>query len=338
MKSVLAVAVAVCAAWDKHPVDLFADFMETHEKKYGEKEQDERFNIFLGNLKFIEEENAKGHTYTLGITKFADLTADEFGRLYLSGLKPSLEGINILQKDKYSGAKLADSVDWSEKGAVTPIKDQGQCGSCWAFSSTGALEGAFQIATGKLVSMSEQQFVDCAKSRYGNFGCGGGMYNNVFNYLRNHTQCTEEAYPYQAVAAECTYETCDQPGNSAFGAGVVTGYNEVDEEEEALMEALQKQPVSVAIEADQAVFQLYHDGVLTDEGCGHDLDHAVLAVGYGELNSVKYWKVKNSWGPSWGKEGYILIGRGMDECGILNGPAMYPVLETEAIATKEIIA
>lgn len=311
---------------------LFTQFMEKHDKQYDGEERKERKKIFKNNLEFIEKENDKGHTYTLGITPFADLTADEFGEMYLTkGLKPTLKGIESVENHTYSGNALPDSIDWSEKGAVTPIKDQGQCGSCWAFSSTGAIEGALQIKTGKLVSLSEQQYVDCAKSRYGNFGCNGGMYSNVFNYLTNHSQCTEDGYPYQAVAGKCMYEGLCEGSQSAFGPGVVTGYVQVDEKPEALQEALTLGPVSVAIEADKAVFQLYSDGVLTDEGCGHDLDHAVLAVGYGVLETTPYWKVKNSWGDSWGKNGYILIGRGMDECGILNGPAMYPKLDPKAL-------
>lgn len=203
------------------------------------------------------------------------------------------------------------------------MKDQGQCGSCWSFSTTGSLEGAFAVKTGKLVSLSEQQFVDCA-GKYGNQGCNGGLMDNAFQYAEKNAICTEESYPYLAKQETCTASSCDV----GLASGAVTGYKDVAPEDlDALAEAVSQQPVSIAIEADQQAFKLYKSGVLTAT-CGTKLDHGVLAVGYGMLDGTDYWKVKNSWGPSWGMDGYILLEKSKNsagECGIKMQPS-YPVV------------
>eukprot|EP00931_Biecheleriopsis_adriatica_P046238 TRINITY_DN2653_c0_g1_i1.p1 TRINITY_DN2653_c0_g1~~TRINITY_DN2653_c0_g1_i1.p1 ORF type:complete len:291 (-),score=74.14 TRINITY_DN2653_c0_g1_i1:795-1586(-) len=234
-------------------------------------------------------------------------------------------GLPHLGTDLYSGAKLAASVDWVAKGAVTDPKNQGQCGSCWAFSTTGALEGAWQIATGKLVALSEQQLVDCAKN--GNQGCNGGSMDLAFEYLEKNAVCTEESYNYTARQGTTCHETSCTVG---IPKGSVTGFKDVPiKDTNALMEAVAQQPVSVAIEADQMAFQMYHDGILKKE-CGAKLDHGVLIVGYGTEDGVDYWKVKNSWGASWGENGYIRIQRGLPEdgeCGIKDQPS-YPVVKS----------
>merc|ERR1719169_386920 len=228
----------------------------------------------------------------------------------MDGVRPKLEaqwgGLAYLGRHEYSGAELPSSVDWSTKGAVTPIKNQGQCGSCWSFSATGSLEGAWEIATGKLVSISEQQLVDCSKAE-GNQGCQGGLMDDAFKYMEQNGMCTEGSYPYTAKNGQCHASGC----TIGVPKGSVTGYKDVSHDDEnALMEAVSKGPVSIAIEADKSVFQLYKTGVLSSAQCGDQLDHGVLAVGYGELNGQKYWKVKNSWGASWGMEGYVLLARG----------------------------
>mmetsp|Transcript_33436 Transcript_33436/g.75679 ORF Transcript_33436/g.75679 Transcript_33436/m.75679 type:complete len:509 (+) Transcript_33436:100-1626(+) len=310
----------------------FARFEEEHGRLYHSiEEREARFNIFKANLDYIEAENAKGHRYSLGLTAFADQTADEVKESFsgLSGSAPKTQqlwgSLQHLGTDRYSGSDLPVSVDWAASGAVTTPKNQGSCGSCWAFSTTGALEGAWQIATGKLVTLSEQQLVDCAKN--GNMGCHGGGMDQAFKYLEDHAACTESSYAYQGKDGMCLESKC----TAGIPKGSIVGFRDVPiHDEKALMEAVAKQPVSVAIEADQMAFQLYTGGILT-QACGAKLDHGVLIVGYGTENGTDYWKVKNSWGPSWGENGYIRIERGVPldgECGIKDGPT-YPVVSKE---------
>jgi len=217
--------------------------------------------------------------------------------------------------------EIPTSVDWTAKGAVTPVKNQGQCGSCWAFSTTGSTEGVNAINGKGLISLSEQQLVDCSGS-YGNEGCNGGLMDNAFQYIiANGGLCTEAAYPYTAVDGTCK--------TSCKKTVTLSAYTDVkSDSDSALATAVAQQPVSVAIEADQASFQMYSGGVMT-AACGTALDHGVLTVGYGSDGGVEYWKVKNSWGASWGESGYIRLGRGSNynggagQCGIYSEPS-YP--------------
>jgi C1A family cysteine protease len=317
MKFAIATIVALASA------DQFADFKAKYNKQYSSvAEEDVRRHIFNDNLEFIESENAKGsNTYTLAVNEFTDLTHSEFKATYLGTKVPeNLWGeATHLGTHEHDGSELPTSVDWSQEGAVTPIKNQGQCGSCWSFSTTGGLEGAWEIATGNLVSLSEQQFVDCAGS-YGNNGCNGGLMDYAFQYAEANPVYTESSYPYTAADG-----TCNTSGRTVgIPQGGVVGYTDVQQSQNSLLSAIVQQPVSIAIEADQNAFQFYSSGVLTGT-CGTQLDHGVLAVGYGALSGQNYYKVKNSWGASWGMNGYVLIERGSDECGILNS-ASYPTV------------
>lgn len=213
-------------------------------------------------------------------------------------------------------ASLPAAVDWVSKGAVTAVKDQGQCGSCWSFSATGALEGANFIKSGSLVSLSEQQLVDCDKV---SAGCGGGLMDNAFKYVQVHGLAAEADYAYKAVAGTCS------PTGVALAPAQVRGLVDLPVgDEAALANAVAAQPVSVAIQADQLSFQFYKSGVLTGE-CGHQLDHGVLLVGYGVDGGVPYWKIKNSWGAKWGEGGYIRIQKGVGKCGVADA-ASFPLL------------
>ena len=193
---------------------------------------------------------------------------------------------------------MPDSIDWREKGAVTGVKNQGQCGSCWAFSATGALEGAVQIATGKLISLSEQQLVDCVSK---DNGCDGGAMDDAFEYVREHGICTETQEPYEAKTETC--ESCES--QLTFNTCVDIASNN----QWLLKEAVSRNPVSVGIQADSPTFRYYTGGIITDKNCGTKLNHGVLVVGYGEEKGQKYWLVKNSWGTNWGEKGYVRIAR-----------------------------
>lgn len=305
-------------------ITKFDSWMHAHGKQYhSPAEHAYRFEIFRDNLAFIESHNAKNLSWTMGINHFADLTADEFQTRYASHFhtRPRKQTKHIKQFRQ----SIPASIDWTLQGAVTPVKNQEQCGSCWAFSTTGATEGAWFLAKGQLVSLSEQQLVDCSTAE-GNQGCNGGMMDYGFQYIiTNKGITTEDAYPYTATGPN----TCESAGKPV--AATLSGYQDVPaNSDSALMSAIAKQPVSVAIEADQGVFQFYSGGVMTGS-CGTNLDHGVLAVGYGtDSNGGDYYKVKNSWGATWGEEGYIRLGRGSTfapngQCGILMA-ASYPVV------------
>ncbi|CAK9041756.1 Senescence-specific cysteine protease SAG39 (Cysteine proteinase SAG39) (Protein SENESCENCE-ASSOCIATED GENE 39), partial [Durusdinium trenchii] len=275
--------------------NAYEQFLKDFGKHYDEVEKQARFVAFAENYEYIERENAQGHSYKLGLNEFSDMSMDEF-KMSKLGMRLPSESESVWGNipsggmHKVSNSTLPKSVDWRSK-AVTPVKNQQQCGSCWAFSTTGALEGAWAIATGKLVSLSEQQLVDCSK-KFGNQGCSGGLMDNGFKYEEQAAVCTEESYPYTAKNGICKASGCTV-GIPAHG---VKSYVDVKvDDENALMDAVAKQPVSVAIEADQMAFQLYKSGVLT-KTCGTKLDHGVLVVGYGTEDGTDYWLVKNSWG------------------------------------------
>lgn len=306
---------AAAPSWEEYKMQ--------HGKVYNGAEDAAHQATFEANSRLIEEHNSNPTgSLVLGYNQFTDLTQDEYRVAAGLGYKPpATKGLPHLGVHKHNGEELAASVDWSTQGAVTAVKDQGQCGSCWAFSTTGGLEGAWQIATGSLTSMSEQQFVDCTNDGVYEAGCNGGDMGTAFDLAKSFSVATEASYPYKGVDGSCKTSF-----TTAIPTGGVTGYMSVGQSTADLKSALNSGPVSVAIEADQFAFQLYSGGILEDTGgffgsCGTNLDHGVLAVGYGD----GYFKVKNSWGSSWGVNGYIQISDAGNTCGI-HSEATYPTV------------
>ncbi|KAI4336680.1 hypothetical protein L6164_015176 [Bauhinia variegata] len=306
-------------------IDLFESWMSKHGKIYQSIEEKlRRFDIFKDNLMHIDETNRKAKNYWLGLNEFADLSHQEFKNMYL-GLKP--QSVLVSKRPRPTSEEfdrvvdLPKSVDWRKKGAVTPVKNQGSCGSCWAFSTVAAVEGINQIVTGNLTSLSEQELIDCDTS-YNN-GCNGGLMDYAFEYIvANGGIHKEEDYPYMMGEGTCEMRKDESE------VVTISGYHDVPANNEpSLLKALSNQPLSVAIEASGRDFQFYSGGVF-DGHCGSELDHGVAAVGYGTSKGLDYIIVKNSWGPKWGEKGYIRMRRNISGkpeglCGI-NKTASYP--------------
>lgn len=312
----------VLSSSDAEVWNHFNDFRGRFNKTYETFEElSERFHIFRENIRTIIKHNSDyTHNFTMGVNQFTDLTQDEFKVQYIGEIEPYSLGSYGCKSYSSSAAGLPESVDWRNKNAVTSVKNQGQCGSCWSFSSTGAIEGAWAISTGKLINLSEQELVDCARGvKYGSMGCSGGQMEGAFKYVIANGQCSDASYPY----------TSQDDGSCQSCSSVVklTSCSDVNSGDQlSLKAAVAQQPVSVAIEADTRYFQYYAGGILTSTSCGTNLDHGVLIVGYGTENGQKYWTVKNSWGTTWGENGYIRIARSENSndvgiCGIALSPS-----------------
>ena len=323
-------------------MDRFYNWAETH--KVAVPEGEHEFLHLLTNWKnndrIIDETNVKNLTYTLGHNAFSGMSSEEFAEHMHFGLNRELiagSAASSLRGGFDSAVSVPASVDWRTEGAVTPVKNQQQCGSCWSFSTTGALEGIYAIKRGNLVSFSEQQLVDCDYIRAGgtSLGCNGGDMESAMEWIgKNNGLCTEQAYPYVSGTTK-TNGPCQKTCSIVSGSDISTTVSVSANSDSAMMTALAQQPVSVAIEADQSSFQLYKSGVFTGS-CGTNLDHGVLLVGYGTMNGLDYYIMKNSWDSTWGAQGYMYMARGIDasgkpyngghgQCGVLM-QGVYPVL------------
>ncbi len=300
----------------------FEEFKNTFNKVYSSNEEEQyRSDIFYDNLQKIVEHNKVNNNFKLKMNHFGDLYVYEF---YNSKFLQK-KYLNY-QPIEYYNYDIPKEVDWVKKGATTPAKNQGHCGSCWAFSTTGALEGLYYIENKKLVSFSEQQLMDCS-NKEGNDGCDGGLMDFAFQYVIDANGiCAENDYPYKEEN-----QSCNNKCNKTF---TISGYKDVQiNNETSLQYIVAQQPVSVAIQANSFGIQFYHTGVFTGN-CGipgkFELDHGVLAVGYGTDNDtgLDFWKIKNSWGTIWGENGYFKIQRNVEykegKCGIAMQPS-YPI-------------
>jgi len=297
------------------PLSLNSTYMNKYNnyiQEYNKNFSYTNFEIFKKNKMIIDSFNSNNESYTLELNQFADIN-NFHSEIY----KPKNDH---RENHIFTEMIIPISVDWRKNNAVTDVKNQGECGSCWAFSTTGSIEGLIAIKTGKLYNISEQQLIDCS-SKEGNNGCQGGLMENGFQYvIDNNGSCSEKEYPYTANQGEC--QQCKNIVK-------IDNYTDISpNDEKVLKQAVAQQPVSVAIQANLKSFQLYSRGVYSDPDCGDQLDHGVLVVGYGYdyKNNMDYWIVKNSWGPDWGENGYIRIQRNINKKSGLCGIAIQPTI------------
>ncbi|KAL2080013.1 hypothetical protein ACEWY4_023806 [Coilia grayii] len=298
----------------------------THGKFYQHKiEEHMRRSIWEGHFNMIEQHNMQAslgvHTYKLGMNHLGDLAAEEIISMLTSTLEPREEDMGPRMEPLLVQRPVPPSVDWRTKGLVTEVKMQGRCGSCWAFSAVGALEGQLMKTSRSLVSLSAQNLVDCA-SKYSTYGCNGGFMTNAFRYvIDNQGIDSDKGYPYEAREGPCRYTPRHRAVNCTSYSCLPKG------NEEALKEAVSHVgPIAVALDASRLTFIFYHSGVYMDPLCSKNVNHGVLLVGYGTIKGQDYWLVKNSWGNRYGERGYIKIARNNgNECGIALYPC-YPIM------------
>jgi hypothetical protein len=286
------------ALQDKPEVMPWADWKQEFGWQTNDAAEDaKREGIYHQNVAFITAENAKGHSYRLGVNKFSHLTEEEFVAQFTGKRVEDQDIPNMGELPTLD--TIADSVDWRTQGVVNPVKDQGQCGSCWAFSAAGTVESAYAVTNGKLFSIAEQQLVDCAHEG-GSQGCNGGWEDQAITHYATHGACTESGYTYTATTGTCQESGCE----TAFGPGAVTGSQCTALSADGILSALQTQPVAVAVYVD-STFQAYRSGIVDSQRCHQNVNHAVIAVAY----DADSFTIRNSWGANWGESGYIRLAR-----------------------------
>ncbi|XP_062337547.1 procathepsin L-like [Osmerus eperlanus] len=313
--------------WDK----IWDEWKAKHNKEYVKVEEVQRRSNWANNMRLIDQHNleaAEGkHTYILGMNQFGDMTSQEFNAMLSASAvdESSLDEIplsKLNESKKESPIPIPCAWDWRKHGCVTNVKNQRKCGSCYAFAAVGALEGQWFKKTGKLLSLSEQELVDCSKSYQMGFGgCKGGSVERCFQYIKDHGILSESKYTYTAMEGKCK--------NQRVKRDVwCKGLKKVPPKNEKSMKYTLYTVGPLAVSLNASSIHLYKCGVFYEPKCSTKTNHAVLIVGYGKQRHArgrKYWIVKNSWGPGWGQRGYILIARGNNQCGIASR-AMYPIV------------
>jgi len=308
--------------WMKDSINFYPGPNNTTRITKNQNEFLDRFQIWNSAINKIEKHNNEDHSYKLAMNQFGDLTYSEF--LEYIGAKK----FKVLDKSKDHpqplSADVPDSWDWRNKGAVTPVADQLQCGSSPYWAAVGAIEGAHVISgQGSLVSLSVQQIIDCSLN-YDNYGCDGGFMNTSLEYVRDNKGIdTNASYPYTGIDGNCAYVP------SGKGASI-DSYVNVPPNENALLQAILISPVATAVMVTYD-FQLYSSGVFNDSTCtNQDIEHGILVVGYGVTQGDEYWILKNTWSTSWGMQGYMLLERGYDRCGVADY-CSYPVIKGKEV-------
>lgn len=277
-------------------IQAFAQWKLAHKREYSSpSEMLYRLGVFYRAFNIVKNHNNSNATWSMALNQFADVTESEFQAKY-TGFRFSTRSKSFAVNQAPSANPPA--IDWVTNGAVNPVKNQGQCGSCWAFSAIANLEGLNFIANGKLLNLSEQQLVDCSQS-FGNYGCNGGLMDNAFKYVKQYGIEATADYPYKAIDQKCVYDATKKTSVT------VTGFSDVPANNCAALETfVAASPTSVAVSANGG-FMYYSKGVYSDKSCGTSLNHGITAVGYGTDNGTPFWKVRNSWGTGWGEAGYI---------------------------------